>query len=66
MFLPGNSWVAKWNNLEGKKPGIYAINILEDLPEEDNQYYNSAPKNRRKQRNSNDQMYSDDEEGFYQ
>ena len=28
--MPSSSWVAKWNNLEGMKPGIYAVNILED------------------------------------
>jgi hypothetical protein len=26
--MPSNSWVAKWNNLEGMLPGIYAIKIL--------------------------------------
>jgi len=30
--MPNSSWVAKWNNLEDKLPGIYAINILEDSP----------------------------------
>jgi hypothetical protein len=29
-MLPSSSWVAKWNNLEGSKPGIYAITIIED------------------------------------
>jgi hypothetical protein len=28
--MPNASWVAKWNGLDGKKPGIYAIGILED------------------------------------
>lgn len=30
LFMPNASWVAKWNGLEGKKPGIYAIGVLED------------------------------------
>lgn len=30
LFMPNASWVAKWNGLEGKKPGIYAIGILKD------------------------------------
>jgi RNA polymerase subunit RPABC4/transcription elongation factor Spt4 len=40
VFLPSSSWVARWNNLENMHPGIYAINILEDSPQEmENQYY---------------------------
>jgi hypothetical protein len=33
--MPNSSWVAKWNGLEDKLPGIYAINILEDDVGED-------------------------------
>ena len=30
IFLGTNSWVARWNNLEGVKPGIYAVVIMND------------------------------------
>ena len=33
LMLPNSSWVAKWNDLEGKKPGIYALKIIEDTAE---------------------------------
>jgi hypothetical protein len=42
MGMPNNSWVAKWNNLEGKKPGIYAINILEEEEEMDDYMHEEA------------------------
>jgi len=59
--MPNNSWVAKWNNLEGMKPGIYAINILAEMQYdvEDN-YHQQTKNNRRKQRTVNDQMWEDD------
>ena len=30
LFLPSASWVARWNGLEGRKPGVYALNIYYD------------------------------------
>jgi hypothetical protein len=36
--MPTNSWVARWNKLEHKKPGIYAITILEDDPIQQEEY----------------------------
>jgi RNA polymerase subunit RPABC4/transcription elongation factor Spt4 len=55
LMMPNHSWVAKWNNLEGMKPGIYAINILEELVyEEDINYHQTSKNNRRKQRVEND------------
>ena len=65
LFMPGSSWVAKWNNLEGKQPGIYAINILEDSPIGTEHIYSAQPKKYNKRKNNEDQMYSDDEEDFY-
>lgn len=64
--MPSTSWVAKWNNLEGMAPGIYAINILDDSPfEQENNYYPSARKKSR-DKHHNEPLYSDDEEGYYQ
>lgn len=55
LFMPNASWVAKWNNLDKCKPGIYAIEVLEgyeeyeDYGEED--YEQQAPKSKRKKAN---------------
>ena len=27
MMMPAESWVAKWNNVTGKMPGIYAMHV---------------------------------------
>lgn len=37
--MPNASWVAKWNGLDGMKPGIYAIGILEDGGYDDDDDY---------------------------
>ena len=29
-MMPNSSWVARWNNLEGGVPGVYALQVLED------------------------------------
>ncbi|KAK5008472.1 transcription elongation factor spt4 [Cryomyces antarcticus] len=31
---PGQSWVAKWQRLEGYVPGVYAVKVVGILPEE--------------------------------
>jgi hypothetical protein len=61
--MPSSSWVARWNNLEGMKPGIYAITILEDNYERED--LAEKPKQKSKKFHSHDGVYSDDEENFY-
>ena len=61
--MPSSSWVAKWNNLEGMKPGIYAITILEDTY--DREEMDQKPKAKSKKFHNHDGVYSDDEENFY-
>ena len=61
MAMPGSSWVAKWNGLEGKKPGIYAINILEDAME-DVDDYEYEPKKKSGRRTRREQTWSSDED----
>jgi len=31
---PGQSWVARWQRLEGYVPGVYAVKVVGQLPEE--------------------------------
>lgn len=39
MINPQQSWVARWNRMESKIPGCYALDVQgvlpEDVPEED-------------------------------
>jgi len=63
--MPNSSWVAKWNNLEGMQPGIYAINILEDSPDVPENHFPSSSKQKQKTHNHDTLLYSDDEEGYY-
>ena len=70
IFLGTNSWVARWNNLEGVKPGIYAIVMMnyddddyEEGPAFDNVNTKSKQKMRRVQAGENE--WSDDDE-YYQ
>ena len=34
MMMPAESWVAKWNNLSGKMPGVYALHVKDNDVEE--------------------------------
>lgn len=68
LFMPTNSWVARWNKLEGMKPGIYAITVLDEDPFEQDQYYEAIEDKPKKQQKSKKQegLYSDDEvEEYY-
>ena len=29
LFMPSVSWVARWNGLEGNKPGVYAVSVID-------------------------------------
>ena len=53
--MPNASWVAKWNNLDKCKPGIYAIEVLEGYEEYEDygeeEYEQQAPTKRRKKAN---------------
>ena len=52
LFMPNASWVAKWNGLDGKKPGIYAIGILEDGDYADDDDYDiPVPSKKKKKAN---------------
>ena len=63
LCMPSNSWVAKWNNLEGREPGIYAISILEEYAEHDDyQQYNNQSRKKNKSKKGNTQAWSDDED----
>lgn len=35
VFMPSQSWVVKWNKLEGVKPGIYAIRLIGEVDNSD-------------------------------
>ena len=57
--MPSKSWVARWNNLDNKLPGIYAIKILNELDNyEGEQGYDYDPQPKKK-RGVNDGLYSD-------
>ena len=67
--MPSNSWVARWNKLEGNVPGIYAITVLEEDNFEQDQYYDEIedkPKKSKKTNKRDDGLYSDAEvEEYY-
>ena len=63
VFMPSNSWVAKWNNFQGKLPCIYAVNILDEASDLEGQGNDTLPKKKRTYKP--DAMYSDDEDGYY-
>ena len=50
LFMPNASWVAKWNGLEGKKPGIYAIGVLEDGEYADEDEYEMVQTTKKKKK----------------
>ena len=60
LCMPGSSWVAKWNELEGLKPGIYAITIMDGAY--DLEYEMEETRPRKARRNKANDDYSDDEE----
>ena len=37
LMMPSESWVAKWNALQSKMPGLYAMHILDNEVEADKQ-----------------------------
>ena len=37
VMMPPESWVAKWNGLNTKMPGLYAMHILDNEVEADKQ-----------------------------
>ena len=39
-MLPSQSWTAKWNKLETRHPGIYAITVLSDVEENETERHN--------------------------
>lgn len=64
LFMPSVSWVARWNNLEGNKPGVYAVSVIDsDYMEGYSDDMNLAPstKQKKKKRNQNldEIIYSD-------
>ena len=68
MFMPSASWVARWNNLEGKKPGVYAVSVSEYMDDGGYNDIGNTKKNAKKRkRATEDDIYSDqDVEDFYQ
>jgi len=52
VMMPRNSWVAKWNELTDKIPGVYAI-ALPSLREEENE-----------ERRRQDKYGDEDDQGF--
>lgn len=34
MVRPEKSWVARWQRIERRRPGLYAVKVLGRLPEE--------------------------------
>ena len=61
LFMPNNSWVSKWNGLEGVRPGIYAISIMEEA--DDLHYEEQEQRKSKKRRNKmRDDYYSEGEE----
>jgi hypothetical protein len=71
--MPSVSWVARWNGLEGNKPGVYAVSVIDSDQQEleldwDNDTAPNAGKQKKKKRNTHneEQVYSDeDAEEFY-
>ena len=66
LFMPNNSWVAKWNNLEDRVPGIYAISILEEYLERDDYQYNpNQQKKKSKSKKKDNNLAWSDDESYY-
>ena len=71
LFMPSVSWVARWNNLEGNKPGVYAVSVIdsdymEGYSDEMNMAPNQKTKKKNKKQNLDEIIYSDqDPNEFY-
>jgi len=70
LFMPSVSWVARWNGLEGNKPGVYAVSVFDSEQMDGESDIDLAPntKQKKKRRNHNDgeMLYSDqDADEFY-
>lgn len=69
--MPSVSWVARWNGLEGNKPGVYAVSVFDsEQMDGESDIDMMAPNNKqkKKKRNHNDgeMLYSDqDADEFY-
>ena len=65
--MPSNSWVARWNKLEDKKPGIYAITVLDEEFQQDDSYeeIDEKPKKQRKAKNKEGIFSDEDVEEYY-
>ena len=68
VFMPSHSWVARWNGLKDRKPGVYAIRILEDDEDAlsmgpiDQDYRKNKGQQRKRNRGDNSDGWSDDSE----
>lgn len=69
--MPSVSWVARWNNLEGNKPGVYAVSVIdsdnmEGYSDEMNMAPNQKTKKKSRKQNLDEIIYSDqDPNEFY-
>uniref|UniRef100_A0A7S3IG77 Spt4/RpoE2 zinc finger domain-containing protein n=1 Tax=Strombidium inclinatum TaxID=197538 RepID=A0A7S3IG77_9SPIT len=61
IFKPGQSWVGRFNGLEGLLPGIYAVHILKDTDEVYEEDYKST---RNKKKKGQEKKREFDEESF--
>jgi hypothetical protein len=70
LFMPSVSWVARWNNLEGYRPGVYAVSVIdsEQVDEDFDGDMGTTTKTKKKKRSHNVEeiIYSDqDPNEFY-
>ena len=70
LFMPSVSWVARWNGLEGNKPGVYAVSVIDSDQMDGESDIDMPPmaKQKKKKRNQNvdEIIYSDqDPNEFY-
>ena len=56
MFMPSASWVARWNNLEGKKPGVYAVSVSEYMDDGGYADIGASKKNAKKRKRNTSRM----------
>ena len=62
IFLPSSSWVARWNNLEGSKPGIYAITLQEGYDDQEQRPQKQKQSRQRRNDGYEDDDWSDEED----
>ena len=73
LLMVSNSWVAQYNGLKNRKPGIYAIRIMqEDYYDEDDAYDEDGQKKKRSKKKKGSyefgkqpDIYSDDVSSYY-